>query len=247
MSGERLSVLVTGANGRMGRAVQRVVTEAPDMVLVGAVDQGDDPWAVEGPIDVVIDFTTPEATLGYARFAAKKGVPLVAGTTGLTAEQRAVLVDLAADVPILYAPNMSVGVNVLLDLVARAVAALGPDWDAEVVEAHHRHKVDAPSGTALRIGEAIAAARDVELGDVGRFERSGLVGARPTGEIGIQTVRGGDVVGEHTVMLLGAGERLELVHRATDRSIFARGAVRAARWVVGKPAALYTMADVLEA
>lgn len=247
MERERLQVLVTGANGRMGRAVQRVVSESPDLALVGVVDQGDDPWAIEGPIDVIVDFTTPEATLGYARFAAEKGVPIVAGTTGLTAEQREELATLSTQVPMVFAPNMSVGVNVLLDVVARAVAALGPEWDAEIVEAHHRHKVDAPSGTALRLGEAVAAARGAALADVVRLERSGLVGARPTGEIGIQTVRGGDVVGEHTVSLFGAGERIELSHRATDRAIFARGALRAARWVVGKAPALYSMADVLSA
>lgn len=241
---ESLRVLVTGAHGRMGRAVQRVVAESPDLVLAGAVDQGDDPWAVTD-VDVVVDFTTPEATIGYARFAAERGVPMVAGTTGLTPPQKGELTQLATRVPILLAPNMSVGVNVLLDVVARAVAALGPGWDAEVVELHHRHKVDAPSGTALRLAEAVAQARGASLAEVGRYERRGLVGERPAGEIGVQTLRGGDVVGEHTVYLLGDSERIELTHRATDRAIFAHGALRAARWVVGKPAALYSMADVL--
>lgn len=242
---DRLRVLVTGAQGRMGHAVQRVVAESPDLVLVGAVDQGDDPWAISVPIDVVVDFTAPEATLGYARFAAERGVPIIAGTTGLTPAQKSELTQLATRVPIVYAPNMSVGVNVLLDLVGRAVTALGPGWDAEIVETHHRHKVDAPSGTALRLAEAVAQARGVVLADHARYERKGLIGERPATEIGIQTLRGGDVIGEHTVTLFGTSERIELTHRATDRAIFARGALRAARWVVDKPPALYSMSDVL--
>jgi 4-hydroxy-tetrahydrodipicolinate reductase len=229
----------------MGTAVQAAITEASGVELGAAVDQGDDLEALSGELDVVIDFTVPEASLAHVRTAAEKGVAAVVGTTGFTDAQKAELAELATRIPVVFAPNMSVGVNVLVSLVERAVRMLGAEFDSEIAEIHHRQKKDSPSGTALRLAEAVAQARGVELADHARYERHGLIGARPAGEIGVQTLRGGDVVGEHTVYLFGLGERIELSHRATDRMIFARGAVRAARWVKGRPPGLYTMADVL--
>ena len=240
-----LRVLVTGANGRMGQMVQAEVAAGEGLVLAGAIDQGDPPDGVTGPIDVLIDFTVPDAAIGYVEWAAKRGVAVVTGTTGLSVPQRVHVGELAMQIPVVLAPNMSVGVNALIDLVERAARVLSEGYDAEILELHHHHKKDAPSGTALRLAEAVAAGRGVELADHARYERHGLTGARPASEIGLQTLRGGDVVGEHTVFLVGLGERLELTHRATDRGIFARGAVRAARWVAHKPAGLYSMKDVL--
>lgn len=195
--------------------------------------------------DVAIDFTGPASTRRFVEACAERGVPAVVGTTGLDAPALAALDEAAKHVPVVFAPNMSVGVNLLFHLAARAAALLGPDFDAEIVEMHHRNKVDSPSGTAQRLAEVVAGAKGLDLERDAVHGRSGQVGARPDSQIGVMTLRGGDVVGEHTLMLAGAGERLELTHRATDRGIFARGAVRAARWVVGREVGRYDMADVL--
>jgi 4-hydroxy-tetrahydrodipicolinate reductase len=252
---------VVGASGRMGRAVVRLAFEA-GMELVCAVattevgrDAGE--LAGMGPIgtvvadgfaaveharaDVVIDFSTPHATLALAPIAAAAGSAIVSGTTGLGDDARAALDRAAARVPVLWEPNMSLGVHVLSSLVARAAMEL-PDWDVEIVETHHRAKVDAPSGTALRLAEAVQKAR---AGTRLVHGRHGRPGARSTAEIGMHALRGGDVVGDHEVHLFGGGERIELTHRATSRDVFAHGALRAAAWIVGKTPGTYSLADVL--
>ncbi|TAL29008.1 MAG: 4-hydroxy-tetrahydrodipicolinate reductase [Phenylobacterium sp.] len=260
-------IAVLGANGKMGRAIVRVVAGTPGGALGAAVERADSPAvgqdagvlaggaalgvAVQGAApaagaaDVWIDFSVPAATVAAARAGAAAGAALVIGTTGLGAAERAELEAAARRVPIVFAPNMSVGVNVLLKLVADAARALGPSYDIDVVEAHHRAKRDAPSGTALRLAEAAAEGAGRDLAAVARYARHGEIGARPRGEIGIQTLRGGDVVGDHTVFFFGDGERIEITHRASSRDTFAQGAVRAALWVAGRPPGLYDMRAVL--
>ena len=228
----------------MGRAVNAACISA-GVDVVAAIDHGDDVATALKLADVYIDFTTPAATKLAATIARDLKCAAVIGTTGLGADEQAAIDALAKVAPVVVAANFSVGVNVLLGLVERASRALGRTWDAEVVELHHHHKRDAPSGTALALGKSIAAGHDDDYDAVKRHGRDGDVGPRPLGEIGMSAVRGGDVVGEHTVYLFGEHERLELSHRATDRSIFAIGAVRAAVWVVGKPPGRYDMLDVL--
>ena len=257
-----MKVAVMGASGRMGRAVIRVVAEAEDAELVAAIDrsgEGDagelagvgrlgvplsaDPNEVAAA-DVVIDFSLPDAAQALYEACAGSKTPVVSGTTGLTESATAALKALSAEVPVVHAPNFSQGVTLLFDLAARAAKLAGPAFDAEIVEMHHRHKVDAPSGTAVRLADVVAEAKGLGE-DPFVHGRSGHVGARTDGEVGVMTLRGGDVVGEHTLILATAGERLELIHRATDRSIFARGAFRAAQWIQGKAPGLYAMTDVM--
>lgn len=195
--------------------------------------------------DVVLEFTSPAATAEHAALAAELGKAMVIGTTGLSAEQGDVVREAASRIPIVWAPNMSLGVNVLLSVVEEVARRLGPDWDIEIVEMHHRGKVDAPSGTALALGRAAAAGREMALEDVEQRARDGITGPRRSGDIGFAALRGGDVTGDHQVIFAGAGERLELMHRATTRAIYAKGAVRAARWVVGRPPGLYGLKEVL--
>ncbi len=266
-----IRIAIAGAGGRMGQALVAAVLGAPDLVLAAALDApgagacghdagapigrttgvavGSDVDAALARSDVLIDFTRPEGTIAHAAACAHRGVALVAGTTGLTPEQKAEVAAYARAVPVVYAPNMSVGVNVLADLVARAAKALGPAYDIEVVEMHHRHKVDAPSGTALMLGAAAASGAGVDLATHGVYAREGVTGERRAGTIGFATLRGGDVVGEHTVMFAGAGERVELTHRATSRQMFADGALRAARFVAAlrerRDTGLHDMRDVL--
>lgn len=262
-----MRVAVLGAGGRMGRAIVRALSETEGARLVAAVerpgspDVGADAGTLAGlaPVgvaigqalpaasaaDVWIDFSSPAASVANAHAAASSGARLVVGTTGLGAQDREAIAGAARAVPVVLAPNMSVGVNVLLALVADAARALGPGYDLEIVEAHHRAKRDAPSGTALRLAEALAEATGRDLGKTARYERHGDIGPRTAPEIGIQTIRGGDVVGDHTVFFLGMGERLELTHRASSRDTFARGAVRAALWLGNRPPGLYDMRDVL--
>ncbi len=209
----------------------------------------------EGPIvsrledapkaDVVIDFSTPDSTIAIARAARDRGLAVVSGTTGLRPEQLEELQSLSQTIPILYSPNMSVGVNVLLSLIETATSQLGSDWDIEVTEAHHHHKVDAPSGTAKKILQVITESSETEHATDVQYGREGHTGARSSREIGMHVIRGGDVVGDHTVMYYGAGERLEITHRATDRAIFARGALRAANWLAGQSPGYYTLKDML--
>ncbi|MBK9070806.1 MAG: 4-hydroxy-tetrahydrodipicolinate reductase [Myxococcales bacterium] len=238
-------VAIIGGSGRMGLAIAEVLRgETAPLVCAASIGRDAANLAdVLASVDVYIDVSSPAGTLATAQAAAAHGCAAVIGTTGLDVEALTAIERLAAKVPVLVTANFSLGVNTLLALAARAAASL-PTWDAEIVEAHHRHKRDAPSGTALALGAAIAEARHWPSTAI-TAERHGLVGPRPAQEIAIAAVRGGDVIGEHTVMLLGDGERIELSHRATDRRIFARGAVAAAAWLCGRPAGRYTMADVV--
>jgi 4-hydroxy-tetrahydrodipicolinate reductase len=218
-------------------------------LLIGAGELGvavtDDPVALFAEADAVIDFTTPQATRRHAELAAQAEVVYVIGTTGLAAEDQAVIDQAAIQTVVIQAANMSLGVNLLQLITEQVARALDPDYDIEIVEMHHRHKVDAPSGTALMLGRAAAEGRGVDLDGVARKAREGQVGARPRGEIGFATLRGGDVPGEHTVIFATEGERIELTHKAGSREIFARGALKAALWGRGRSAGLYTMRDVL--
>jgi 4-hydroxy-tetrahydrodipicolinate reductase len=259
---------VIGCGGRMGRAILAELLAAGDLVLVGGVERpgselvGQDLGVLAGcaptgltaadhlgPLlatsDVVIEFSSPEASLEHARACAAAGRALVVGTTGFSAGDEAALRALASHAPILWSANMSVGVNLQASLAREVARVLGSDWDVEIVEMHHRHKVDAPSGTALALGRAVAAGRGVGLEQAAVRVRDGVTGPRVVGTIGFATLRGGDVVGEHDVIFAAPGERLVLRHIATDRKIFARGALRAARWLASRPAGFYTMADML--
>ena len=263
-----IKAIVAGAGGRMGGRIITMINEAPDVTLGGAFEHpespaaGQDAGTVAGlpPLgvtiatslsdvmdkgDVIIDFTFHEATVKHAETAAESGKPMVIGTTGFSADELDTIKGLAHRFPCILAPNMSVGVNLLYKLIDMAAKVLGDDYDIEIVEAHHRMKKDAPSGTALQLGRVAAAALGRDLDKVGVFERSGIIGERSREEIGIQTVRAGDIVGEHTVLFGGVGERIEIVHRASSRDTFAKGAVRAAEWIVSREAGFYDMQDVL--
>jgi 4-hydroxy-tetrahydrodipicolinate reductase len=238
-----LTVLINGSRGRMGQAVAGAAP-ALGIAVGGAVDLGDDLVAALAGCDVIVDFSSHGATrvMLDAAVAAKK--PVVLGTTGHAAAEKRELLALAAQIPCVWAGNFSVGVNLLFALTRRAAAVLGADYDAEVVEMHHRFKQDAPSGTAARLLEIILEER--KLGpDALRHGREGITGQRHSTEVGIHALRGGDVVGDHTVIFAALGERVELTHKAGDRGIFARGALRAAQWVVDQPAGVYDMQDVL--
>ncbi|MCZ6781704.1 MAG: 4-hydroxy-tetrahydrodipicolinate reductase [Proteobacteria bacterium] len=256
-----LKVLVVGALGRMGECVRAAVADHPELVLSaaleapghpelgGEIEDGvpvrDDPKAALGACQVAIDFSVPTATLAVLRAAADAGVAYVTGTTGLSADEKSELAALAGRIPVIHAPNFSLSVNVLAWLTREAARRLGTDFDAELFEIHHAAKRDAPSGTALRLAEAVAAGRGPTPEDHRVRERAGATGPRKPGAIGIQTLRGGDSPGEHTVMFVGQGERLELAHRAHTRDHFARGAARAAVWLVGREPGLYPIEQVL--
>jgi 4-hydroxy-tetrahydrodipicolinate reductase len=238
-----MKIAVVGARGRMGRTIVQLAQEQ-GLEVVAQLDAADRVANLKGsPAQVVVDFSSPRATAELADIAAASGIAIVSGTTGLDAEAQAALDRAAQKVAVAWEPNMSVGVHVLGALVAQAIAMLGPDFDVEIIEAHHKLKVDAPSGTALRLAEV---AREARGGARFVHGREGKPGARVTTEIGLHAVRGGDVVGDHTVLLLGAGERIELVHRASSRELFASGALRVARWIAGRPAGRYRMEDVLK-
>lgn len=234
---------ITGSNGRMGRAFQTLLEADQRFALVAKIARDED-WRDAPALDVVIDFSTPDGFDAALTHCDLHGVALVSGTTGLDATQRQRLDAAAAAIPVLHAANFSLGIAVLTRLVREAAAAL-PGWDLEITEAHHARKVDAPSGTALALGRAAASARGVDFDEVAVLSREGQVGTRPANAIGFAVVRAGDIVGEHTVLLAGAGERLELSHRATERAIFARGALTAAAWLAGKPAGAYALDDVI--
>jgi 4-hydroxy-tetrahydrodipicolinate reductase len=254
-------VCVLGPSGRMGRAVLDAARGRGDLKITAAVDRPDaeglgavvadgvtsiaDVDAGLAACDVYVDFTAPDATRGAAEAAMRHHCAAVIGTTGLSATDEAAVSALSRLAPIVVAANFSLGLNLVLGMVRQAARVLGPEWDAEVVEAHHRAKRDAPSGTALMIARAIAAGHGADYDQVKRHTRDGDVGPRPRGEIGVSSIRGGDVVGEHTAYFFGAGERLEISHRATSRAIFAAGALRAAAWAVGQPPGRYDMLDVL--
>jgi 4-hydroxy-tetrahydrodipicolinate reductase len=209
------------------------------------ISVGDNAEKIIRDSDVVIDFTVPAATATLAALAARSGRAMVVGTTGLSADEATAVRRAASAIPIVWAPNMSLGINLLLGLVEEVAHRLGSDWDVEIMEMHHRGKVDAPSGTALALGRAAAAGRGTELEEVQQRGRDGITGPRRAGDIGFAALRGGDAVGDHFVVFAGAGERLELIHRATSRAIYAKGAVRAACWVVGRPPGLYGLKEVL--
>lgn len=259
---------VVGLGGRMGSLIARSLLESPDFVLAGALEDSAHPLIGRDACEIlggsprgvvvassmedafsqcecIIDFTFPEVTLDVCSFAAAAGKAMVIGSTGFTEEQKKRIEALSRAVPIVLSPNMSIGVNILLKIVSDVAGMLDESYDAEIVEAHHRLKKDAPSGTALALAQAVATGRGIALEDHARYERHGIIGARPKGEIGIQTVRAGDIVGEHVVMFAGPGERIEITHKAHSRENFARGAVRAAQWVTGRAPGMYSMMDVL--
>jgi 4-hydroxy-tetrahydrodipicolinate reductase len=260
-------VAIAGASGRMGRMLIEAVLAADDCVLTAALDRPDSPAlgqdaaaflgqrsgvaigadidAALAASDVLIDFTRPQGTMAHVAAAVHHGTALVIGTTGFDPAQKAAIAEAAQHVPIVLAPNMSVGVNVTLKLLEMAARALSTGYDIEIVEAHHRHKVDAPSGTALQMGEVIAAALGRNLQDCAVYQRVGHTGEREPGTIGFATVRGGDVVGDHTVMFLGTGERIEISHKSSSRATYAQGSLRAVRFLAQQPPGLYDMADVL--
>jgi len=235
---------VIGHKGRMGEALAAAITEAGHTLQVG-VDAGGDPEPLACQCDVLVDFSAPAALAANLAAARAAGIPILIGTTGLGEEHVIMLAEAAKVVPVLQTGNFSLGVTLLAHLVREAASRLGPDWDIEVLELHHRMKVDAPSGTARLLGEAAAQARGISLPDHMESGRHGMTGARREGAIGFATLRGGTVAGEHSVIFAGPSERLTLSHSAEDRMIFARGAVKAAEWLRGKPAGRYTMEDVL--
>ncbi len=235
---------IIGSAGRMGQAIARVI-KASSHDLAGGIDQGDDPAALAARCDVLIDFSSPRALAANLAAAESAGIPIVIGTTGLETEHHAAIDRAAHNTAVLQTGNTSLGVTLLAHLVREAAARLGDDWDIEIVEMHHRMKVDAPSGTALLLGEAAAAGRGIALAENTESGRHGLTGARAKGAIGFAALRGGTVAGEHSVIFAGDEERLTLSHSAENRTIFARGAVKAADWLLGKPAGRYTMPEVL--
>ncbi len=263
-----IKAVVTGAAGRMGSRIINILATTEGFKLGGALEKkgqamvgqdaggpagigatgvkiADDPNTALAGGDVLIDFTFPEASLENLRACAELGKAAVIGSTGFSKEQLAEVNKLVQNVPCVLSPNMSVGVNVCFKVLADLAKILGPEFDAEIVEWHHRLKKDAPSGTAVRMGEVVAKALGRDYAKSAKYHREGMTGARTNEEIGMQTVRGGDIVGEHTVYFIGMGERIELTHRAHTRDMFARGAIRAAKWIVGKKPGLYDMQDVL--
>jgi 4-hydroxy-tetrahydrodipicolinate reductase len=260
-------VAIAGASGRMGRMLAQALLEASDCQLAGALDVADsihlgndatgflgqasgvviqaDLHAGLKNAQVLIDFTRPEGTMAHLKVCRELGVKMVIGTTGFNDAQKAEIQAASQDIAIVMAPNMSVGVNVTLKLLEMAAVALATDYDIEIIEAHHRHKVDAPSGTALKMGEVIAQALGRDLKQCAVFDRQGHTGARPDNAIGFSTVRGGDIVGDHTVLFAGTGERIEITHKSSSRSTYAEGSLRAVRFVVKQSSGLYDMFDVL--
>jgi 4-hydroxy-tetrahydrodipicolinate reductase len=260
-------IAIAGSSGRMGRALLEAIFQAPDMRLHAALERVDSPFlgkdaaeligtacgiritqeiapALRGA-NVLIDFTRPEGTMAHLDACRELKVGMVIGTTGLSAQQKELIAQGAREIPIMLAPNMSVGVTLMLSLLEKAAAVLSEGYDIEIIEAHHRHKVDAPSGTALRMGEVIAKALGRELDDVAVYGREGVTGERQSYTIGFATVRGGDIVGDHTALFAGTGERLEITHKASSRATFAIGALRAARFLAGKSSGLFDMRAVL--
>jgi len=261
-----IKAIVVGAAGKMGNRVIHIIKETPSIELARAIERVDHPSigkdigeviglgklgiSLEGGLkkgggDVMINFSNPAASLESMEFAAETGLAIVIGTTGLGPEQMEKVKTLSKNVRCVLAPNMSVGMNLMFRIVQDVARVLGPDYDIEILEAHHRLKKDSPSGTAVKLGELIAKAIDRDLGQVGVYGRKGMIGERTKEEIGMQVIRAGDIVGEHTVLFGGIGERLEVIHRAHSRDNFARGAIKAALWIVNQPNGLYDMQEVL--
>ena len=262
-----VQIAIAGVSGRMGRALLEAVAADADCVLGAALDRPGSPqigqdagaaWGAASGVHVtdqldaalqgaqtLIDFTRPEATFGYLEACVAAGVPLVIGTTGFDEVGKARIAAAAQQIPIVFAPNMSVGVNLMMKLAELAAQVLEDGYDIEIIEAHHRHKVDAPSGTALGLGQAVARAIKRDLASCAIYGREGVTGERDPKTIGFATVRGGDIVGDHTLLFAGIGERVELTHKASSRATFAQGALRAAKWLQGRAPGLYDMRDVL--
>jgi 4-hydroxy-tetrahydrodipicolinate reductase len=262
-----LNIAIAGSSGRMGRALLEAVAQAPDMRLAAALERKGSPFVGRdagelfgAPCGVsisedtaialagchaLIDFTRPEATLEHLKACRELGINIVIGTTGFSAEQKELIADAGRDIGVVFAPNMSVGVNLSLKLLDMAARVLNEGYDIEIVEAHHRHKVDAPSGTALRMGEVVANALGRNLAECAVYGREGVTGERSPSTIGFATVRGGDIVGDHTVLFAGTGERIEITHKASSRATFALGALRAARFLAQRDKGLFDMQDVL--
>ncbi len=238
-------VVIFGSKGRMGRALVSCAQQHPQLAVVGEVDSDDDLSSVIGQADVVIDFSSHSATLDVAKLCAKHEKALVIGTTGHSDAETAEIKKLKSKIPIVWASNFSTGVNTLFWLTRKAAEILGSDFDLEVIEMHHRQKKDAPSGTAKSLAEILAEVRKLRLNQAARHGREGIVGARQQSEIGVHSIRGGDVVGDHTVIFANVGERVELTHKASSRDTFANGALRAAQWLVKQKPGLYDMQDVL--
>ncbi len=261
-------LIVAGAAGKMGSRIAALAKDYPDLKLVGAFERkgheaigkdvgeliglskigislGDDLGGIIDDADVVISFTTPEASLEHLKIATQKKTAIVIGTTGFSKEGIQSVKEFSKSIPVVLAPNMSVGVNLLFKVLGDIAKVLGDDYDIEIVESHHRLKKDAPSGTALKMAQVISEAINRNLDEVAVYARKGMIGERTRKEIGIQTVRAGDIVGEHTVLFGGLGERIEITHKASSRDTFARGALKAAMWIYGKPAGLYDMINVL--
>ena len=254
----KIKIAIAGSSGRMGKTLLENVLLADDLLLHAALEHdssamlGRDagefsgtPCGVKISADVLIDFTRPEGTLHHLEICRKLGVNMVIGTTGFNAQQKALLGAAAQDIGIVFAPNMSVGVNLLFKLLETATRVLAQGYDIEIIEAHHRHKVDAPSGTALGLGEVVARTLGRDLAQCAVYGREGVTGERDPSTIGFATVRGGDIVGDHTVLYAGIGERIEITHKASSRATFALGALRAARYLKAHPAGMYDMQDVL--
>ncbi len=240
-----MKVAIAGSGGKMGRALIEAVKADKTLALASAFDVGDDIAKAIAAGDVLVDFTRPEGTLAHLAHCEKLGKAMVIGTTGLSAADRAKIEAAAKKIPIVLSPNFAVGVNAVFKLAEAAAGILGDDYDVEIIEAHHRHKVDAPSGTALKLGEVISSALKRQLGKVAKHGRQGDVGARPAKEIGFHAIRGGDIVGEHTVVFAGTGERVEVTVRSQSRATYATGALRAAKFLRGEKNGLFDMADVL--
>ncbi len=264
---EKIRIAVAGASGRMGRTLIETIAQSEDMVLAAALDQpgsaylgrdagdllgascgvsiGEDVEAALALADCLIDFTRPEGTLNHLELCRRSGVHLVIGTTGFATEGKLAIQDASREIPIVFAPNMAVGVNLVFRLIDVAARALAEGYDVEIIEAHHRHKVDAPSGTALRMGEVVAEAQGRDLSECAIYGRQGHTGERSPNAIGFATVRGGDIVGDHTVLFAGTGERIEISHKAASRTPYATGALRAARFMRSRTHGLFDMQDVL--
>jgi 4-hydroxy-tetrahydrodipicolinate reductase len=241
-----IKIAVVGASGRMGQTIIEAINQNENVLLGATLDKGDDLTLVADEFDVLIDFTRPEATLDYIKICQKLGKSIVIGTTGFDEIGLETINNAAKKIPIVFAPNMSVGVNLSLKLLELASKIIGEDADIEIVETHHRHKVDAPSGTALKMGEVIANALGRDLSKCAVYGREGIEEPRNRETIGVSTVRGGDVGGEHTVSVFMEGERVEITHKASSRMTFANGAVRASIWLKDKSAGLYNMQNVLD-
>ncbi|HAG47365.1 MAG TPA: 4-hydroxy-tetrahydrodipicolinate reductase [Gammaproteobacteria bacterium] len=241
-----IRIAVVGASGRMGQTIIEAISQNDKVSLGATLDKGDDLIAALDQFDVLIDFTRPEATLEYLAICQNSGKAMVIGTTGFSDDQLQEINNAAKNMAIVFAPNMSIGVNLSLKLLDMAARVIGEEADIEIVEAHHRHKVDAPSGTALKMGEVVANALGRDLSECAVYGREGIEEPRDRNTIGFSTIRGGDVVGEHTVSFFMEGERVEITHKASSRLTFANGAVRAAGWLEGQSAGLYSMQDVLD-